>query len=190
MGIPTAYFSKIISGNPVKTDTGTLLRAGNASPSLVNDLSLIENLDAQPKYGSKPALAVSPNSSGNIGTAKIISGGTFVNLEEGRYVAKLINHSIAGTASTFLKSGAADTGLRRPVHKFYGYQRLAITSFNAVTGDATFGANNGVTVLASGIDGTLGKNADHAYGPPGELTFFHNSLNNATNFDYKTSTNP
>lgn len=190
MGIPTAYFSKIISGNPVKTDTGTLLRAGNASPSLVNDLSLIENLDAQPKYGSKPALAESPNSSGNIGTAKIISGGTFVNLEEGRYVAKLINHSIAGTASTFLKSGAADTGGRRPVHKFYGYQRLNITSWNAVTGADTVGANAGATVLASGINGVTGKAADEAYGPPGSLTFHHGALNNSTNFNYKTSTNP
>lgn len=188
MGIPTTYWQKAITGNVVKQDSATMLHAGDSN-SAVNNLSLVENQSVQLQYGAKLGLATSPASSGNIGAIKTISAGPFSNLEAGKYIAKKLTSTIAGQSNTFLRSGAADVGLRAPVHKFYGYQRLNITSWDYVTGEATVGGAAGATVLASGTNGVTGKAADQAYGPPGELVY-RTGKSTPTQDDFKSSTNP
>lgn len=188
--IPSTSWQKAISGNPVKNDTGTILGVNDVSN--VNGLPIIENTtNTGSVYGSKLALAVSPASSGNIGTAKAISGGRFSNLTAGDYIIRGITTTIAGSASTILKSGASDVGGPRGRNAWYGYRRQNITSWNYETGAATKGAGDGDLVLASGINGTTGIRADHAnsYVVPGELTY-QKGANLAVNDDYKVSTNP
>jgi hypothetical protein len=191
MGLPS-YASKCVSGNIIKNDSATVLHTGDGN-STVNNLSLIENLTGQTRYGARTSLAVSPNSSGNLGTRKAVSGGLYSNIEKGNYIGKKYTSTINQSSNTFLRSGAADVaGGRRGKTFFYGYQRLNITSWNAVTGAATEGSAAGVTVLASGLNGVVGGTyADHAnsYGVPAELTYMTKGTT-ATQDDYKASTNP
>lgn len=196
MGIPTTYFTKPLTSNPVKNDSATMLNAGDTNSS-VNNLSLIERNTPQTKYGSKLGLAVSPVASGNIGTAKTISGGRFSNLEEGNYIGKRYTSTIAGTSSSLLRSGAADVaGGKRGKTAYGGERRLHITSWDAVTGAATKGGNAGDLIPASGFDGVTGFRADHANSfsstdlVPGELTFHTGKLANPTNVDYASKTSP
>lgn len=179
-----AYTQAAISGQPTKNKGGTILNAGNASASLINNLSLSTNGYRDGNIGSKIFLAVSPYSSGNLGTTKPISAGVFAQMEKGKYVGMIIGSRIAQTNNTTLQSGAADFAQNRDTRRVAPtYQRLHITSWNASTGAATFGANRGDTTTLS---------ADHAVlhstnAIPGELTY-HTGSANPTNDDYKART--
>lgn len=160
-----------ISGSAKKNNGGTILHAGNVG-TIVNNLSLAENaVDYQ--YGSKVVKAVEVDSSGNLGTVQPLSGHTFAAKNDGFVVRGLTDQNIYGASRTI--SPASDVGLRRPIHRWQGYQRLDITSWDAETGAASFGANNGNTILPSGIDDTTGAGADDAANPtdaiPGELVY-------------------
>lgn len=161
--------AKAISGQPQKNNGSTIVKAGNVASSLmVNDVTLMEQTAAVVEYGSKPVLAVSPTSSGNLGTAKAISGGTFNKANTpGVYIAKKLATTINGSANTVLLSGGSDFGGARGVNSLTTTRRLDEDSWNAVTGDVTKGANAGDLVSFG---------ADHAvlystYDVPGELTY-------------------
>lgn len=191
MGQPT-YITKPLSSNPIKNNTGTVLHAGTVGSNVVDGMTLREVLSAEPFYGWKATAAVSPDSSGNLGTMRPLSSGKFAYQQAGKYVIRKITDTLAGVSKTHIQSGASDFGNRRPIHRFYGYQRLHITDISFYTGAATTGANAGVTVLASGVDGTTGQRADHAANPsdavPGELVYM--TTLTPTQDEYASKTNP
>src|SRR3990167_374415 len=126
-----------ISGQPTKNKGGTILNAGNVNAALANNLSLSTASYRDGNIGSKVFLAVSPYSSGNFGTHKPLSGGVFAQMEKNQYVAMIIGTRIAQTSNTTLASGAADFAQNRDTRRVVAkYQRLHITSWNAVTGAA------------------------------------------------------
>lgn len=196
MGIPTTYFQKAISGNVTDNDGATILHAGDANLS-VNNLSLIEN-NSNPnfRYGARPALATSPTSSGNIGTAKTISGGVFSNLEERNFIGMKYSSTVAGSASNILKSAGTDTGGPRGRNAWMGYRRYGALSWNYVTGAITKGTGSGDLVNSSGISGSVGAYADQANSyssndlVPGELVFHTGALAQPTQVNYASKNNP
>lgn len=183
-----------ISGSPINNNGGKMLHAGNvSSDSPLSNLSLTTNNHIH-EYGSRVIQPSDPNSSGNVGGLKVLSGGVFGKMEEGKYVGLKLGDAgsrIAQTDNTTLKSGAADFGFRRPIHTWQGYQRLDITSWDYVTGAATVGAANGTSVLPSGIDGVTGQFADVSANPtdavPGEFVHMVTGAL-ATREDYKPRT--
>lgn len=179
--------TKVVSAKPVKHNGGTVLNGGNTTS---NTLSLSDNM-----YHQNPTVyeAVSPDSSGNVGTVKALSTGIFGSkMSAGNYVAKgLTGQTLAGAVNYSVYSTCAHHTGRQAINRFKGYQRLDITSWNATTGAATYGVNRGVTVLASGIDGKTGQAADEAANPtaaiPGELTY-HVKGTSSTSVDYSART--
>lgn len=99
----------------------------------------------------------------NIGTQKAVSANAFArNMVAGQFVMMRYGY-IAGSATNFLNSGAADFG-RRSIHYKENRRSYHITSWNYETGAATKGADT---------NDTFGN--DDAARPtraiPGELTF-------------------
>jgi hypothetical protein len=172
-----------ISGQPVRNNGATILNAGNHDGvNITNSLSLSDNAANKYQYGSKVPLSTGEaGSSGNVGTIVPFAGDDFASKPEGFLLRGYTSgQNIMGDADGGI-SAASDVGLRRPVHRFYGYQRLNITSWDYVTGAATVGGNAGVTVLASGLDGVTGQLADDAANPtnavPGEFVYRDGSAN-------------
>jgi hypothetical protein len=176
-----------ISSNPVRNNSATILGAGNVSnTTTTNVLSLADNM----VHDKTTVLeAVQVGSSGNLGTFKPLSAGKFAApMTAGNYIARgLTNQTLAGAISYTVYTACSNTEARQAIMRFKGYQRLHITSWNAVTGAASYGAQRGVTTLASGIDGKTGVLADSAANPtaavPGNLTYMVKGTE-ATNDEY------
>jgi hypothetical protein len=140
---------KAISGNLTKNKGATVLGAGAVDGRVVTNAILLttNNAGAQGQIGSRVFLAVSPASSGNTGTKTAITG-NFAKMVKGQYLIPGYSQQIAGVANTILSTPAADwkrtNGLT--LVQIIKYQRLDITSWNAVTGVATKGVNAGSTV--------------------------------------------
>jgi hypothetical protein len=175
MGVPSRYSGKAISGQPVKNDCSTLLNAGNVNSALANNLTLSENAGNQNLYGSQITVSVSPTSSGNTGIGQAISNGTVNVNQDGNYIAIMLGTKIAGVTTSQLRNSAGATP-RSSVIRYQGYRRYDNQSWNAQTGALTKGANAGVAVLPSGIDGRVGAGADDAQLYPGELTTYPNGI--------------
>lgn len=182
-----------VIGNATKNNGATVLKAGNIDGSNVTyDLTLARNAYTRTVFGGKAQLSSgATGSSGNLGTAQPISAGAFNKMEEGEYVATIIGDRIAQTDNTVLRS-AANAPVRHAIHRWPGYQRLHITSWDYVTGIATEGAYAGLTLLPSGVDGVTGMLTDEAVNPtntkPGELVYLQGGLIPKQD-DYKPRTN-
>lgn len=155
-----------VRSGAVKNNGGTILNAGNSTATTTNNLT-IRNSVYRSVMGSHPFLAVSAESSGNLGTRKINTSGVFGKLTEGQYNVRLLGTTIAGVSTSVLKSGASDWGVRRPIHKLESARRLHITSWNYATGAATYGGSRGASV-SFGNDNA----ARPSLSVPGKLTFF------------------
>lgn len=137
--------TKVISANSIKSNTGTVAGAGTQpSTSTISELD-IGDMNKGATELNKVKMAVSTPSSGNLGTLKVISGGTFQNLTAGNYVYPVICDTIAGQANTAHATPASNQ-ISRPIAFTEGTRRINITSWNAVTGAATYGGNRGDAV--------------------------------------------
>ena len=202
-----ANYQAAVSGNAIKNNGGTVVKAGNVSSTathVTNSQTLMENAvrDGNSRYGTRPALASSPLSSGNIGTYKPLSGGTYAYNPPSKVssssaltvVAKKLSSTISGAAQTQLLSGGADVALRKARHPYQGNRLLDISSWNAVTGAASYGANRGVLMSPSGIDNVTGPNADSTilnatFAIPGELVYMKTGAT-PTQDDYAAKYSP
>lgn len=191
-----APYTTAKSGQPYRNNSGVILRVASGANAPVAPLSELTNTSVVKQYGWNPNIPTGAESSGNLGLQKVFSSRPITwspYVVANNYLALGLPHTIAGTASSILQSASPDRGQPHAVNRFYAYQRLNITSWNAVTGAATKGANNGVTVLASGLNGQTGVKADQ--GPyvndaiPGEFTVITGSVN-PTQLDYAARTNP
>lgn len=179
-------YQKAISGNDYKNDGATVLKAGAASTSVGNPVTNVRTLRDNAiydGYGSKVMLAVSPTSSGTIGTFSALSGGTFARrATAGAYLGIKLTNTINGTANTTLKMGAADFGTKRTPHPLTTCRLLDEDSWDAETGDVTKGGNQGV-LSSFGLDHA----ANSSNAVPGELTVKTGAFL-PTNLDYKPRT--
>lgn len=167
-----SHITKIVNANPYKNDGATVLLGGNAvttgqRPNISYNLTLQTNAyDTQ--YGSHPVLAVSPNSSGNLGTTKILSGGVFGKLTEGNYTIRGLPTTLAGAvSSSVLVSGASDWGVRKPIPKLETTRALGVNSWDYVTGAITKGGTAGDSVSFGNDTAARPTNA-----VPGKLVYF------------------
>lgn len=150
--------AKAISGNPQKNNGATVLRSNTTE---LNDVRFDGLGDGLNQLAPVSGL-----------TQKAISAGTFAYENN---VGLFLGYSdqVAGQSNDAIKL----TGYQPNQDGFRGYQRIDIESINALTGVVTYGENNGVTVPASGLDGTTGVNADHNISVvPGELVYQKGSL--------------
>ena len=159
-----------VKAGAVHNNGSTILNGGNVTSPTTNNLT-IRNSVYKSVYGSHPVLAVQVASSGNLGTLKIKSTGSFGKLTAGEYNVRLLGTTLAGVSTYVLRSGASDWGVRRPIAKLESGRRLHITSWNYATGAATFGGSRGASVSFG---------TDYAARPsmavPGKLTFFTGKL--------------
>lgn len=180
-----------ISGNAVKNDGGTLLHAGAVASSRFANMTLATTTDNSESYGSKVFEAVSPNSSGNVGTFRPLNAGVFGQMEVGQYVAKVLGTRIAQTDNTFLRSGAAETSSRTSLHYARGNRQYDITDWSYTTGAATKGGNEGT--LFTYVNPVGGASVTHEPLPtdavPGELVYMVTGKTPDQD-DYKARTNP
>jgi hypothetical protein len=150
---------KALTGNDQKNNGATFFHANTTE---YNDLRFSER-----GAGSTELAPVSGL------TQAAISGGVFANNSEGIY--RGYTSQIAGQASSVARFTDRKVDIRRG---FRQYERLDVESINALTGVVTYGSNKGDVVLASGIDGTTGVNADHTLSVlPGELVYQKGSIN-------------
>lgn len=149
---------KAISGNPQKNDGATFFNSNSVE---YNDLRFNERGESQDRL-----LPISGY------TQKAISAGDFANNSEG--VTLGYTNLIAGQATSVARITSTKVKVKSG---FRGYERIDVDAINALTGEVTYGANNGVRVLPSGLDGTTGIDADHTISVvPGELVYANGSL--------------
>jgi hypothetical protein len=178
-----APFQAAVSGQPIKRNTGAIVGGGNVPTTrTLKNRSVLQNAN-QLGYGSNAVLAVSPVTSGNLGTYKPVSAATFSRRPvEGEYIMFVLSTKIAGITNYQLRSGGTDVSLFRAIPLKESCRRLNITSWSYTTGDATKGGNAGA--LSS-----FGN--DHAARPtnaiPGELVY-QTGDNNPSQDDYKPRT--
>jgi hypothetical protein len=196
-----------VSGNPFRNNGATIVKAGNV-PSTATRVTKVQNLrdneTKEGKYAGQVSLSTGDAwSSGNLGTAKPLSGGTFqydppANVASSTpvtVIARRVSTTISGASNEALKSGASDTGIREHGHFYRGNRLLGISSWNAVTGAATKTAGReGLLIQPSGIDGTVGKDADDTvqnstYAIPGELVLMQTGKT-PSQLDYAAKYNP
>jgi len=109
--------------------------------------------------------------SGNLGLIAPFGSCPSPYMQAGKYVASLIGTSLAGSGNAGnVLAGMSNTPHQNP-GRFYAYQRVQLTSFDYLTGTATYGTAPG-SVLASGLNGVTGQLADLSVGTIGNyLTF-------------------
>ena len=164
-----------VSGNPYKNNGGTVIKGGNATTTtgspFTSNKSLIDMAVVTP-YGSQIALSSgSTGSSGNVGTFKSLTSGTFAyRMVAGRYIMKRATAFVNGSASTFLTSGASESAERTMNPAVLETGRTlgsgATASFDVFTGTLTKGGNYG---------GSMSWGTDNEARPtnavPGELAY-------------------
>lgn len=162
MGTHNPYSGALVNKSKI-----TLLSSGSTS----TEHEIASLLDATKVEGNlKPTLAVSALSSGNLGTMKALSAGTYAT---DMRPTNLIQY---GTSKTMagVDAGYGYSANRTGSIRWKGYSRIDLQSFDILTGTVTYGAARGTFVPASGIDGQAGFAADHSANPtmliPGELT--------------------
>jgi hypothetical protein len=189
-------YQKAVSDNDYKDNGATVFKAGNAPTStgsnITNSISLLET-SQDTAYGSKVTQAVSPASSGHLGTYSAFT--TFSrDQQSSEWLMRRYATTINGAANTLLHSGASDVGVRmNPSRR--EFQRVlgsgVNTSWNAVTGAITKSSDAGNKVNFTSIDG--GTEIDEAVhitnAVPGELVY-KTSAKLPTQADYKPRYSP
>ena len=180
-----------VGATVAKNDGGTILHAGTIASSRWANLTLATTTDNLNPYGSVVFQAVSPDSSGNIGTFRPLSAGVFGKMEVGQFVAKVLGTRIAQTDNTFLRSGAAETSSRTSLHYGRGNRRYDIVDVSAFSGVVSKGGNEGD--LFTYIDPETGNSQPFEPFPtdsiPGRLVYRTGSKI-PTQDTYKVRTNP
>ncbi len=100
--------TKCISGNiqKLKGNAATIAQAGTVGSTENTGLSLITLAHNNREVGSVVFQAVSAASSGNLGTIRPYTAGTFGYMARGEYVGKVIGKKISGVANLINVSGA------------------------------------------------------------------------------------
>jgi hypothetical protein len=150
------------SGQPVRNNGAVVPRGGaivTGGPVTSAPDTLTQGYTSRGVGGT----TVLSKTGANIGTQKAVTANAFARqMVAGQYVMMRYGY-IAGSATNFLNSGAADFG-RRSIHGKTNRRSYHITSWNYVTGAATKGA-----------DTNDDMGSDHAAIPtraiPGELTY-------------------
>ncbi len=99
--------TKCINANAQKLsgDAATIAAAGNVSGKNSNKSLISLNVGSE-QYGSSVKLAVSANSSGNLGTIKPYGAGVFQSLEKGQYIMMVAGTKISQVATNQFRGGA------------------------------------------------------------------------------------
>lgn len=183
-----AHLGKIISGNAQKNNGTTVLQGGNAVttgrlPNVTSVLTPQTNA-YRTTYGSHNFLPVSPVSSSNLGTTKILSTGNFGKMVSGQYIVRGFPTTLAGSVSSnLLRSGASDFGVRRPIARLESTRVIGITSWDYATGAPTYSGSRGALESFSNDNA-----ARPTFAVPGKLVFFTGKpVPSATNYSAKTS---
>lgn len=158
---------KAISSNAIKNNGATVPRGGaivSGGPVTSAPDNLTQGYTSKGVGGTQ----VISQTGANIGTQKAVTANAFARtMVAGQYVMMRYGY-IAGSATNFLNSGAADFG-RRSIHYKENRRTYHITSWDYETGVATKGASTNDTF-----------NDDHAARPtraiPGELTITDHGL--------------
>ena len=157
--------TKVVSGNVIKDNTGSILNAGNVPSTATTTAVTIRNVIVDQERQNKVFEAVSPSTSGNLGTLQVIDGREFAHFEKGSYIGMIIGTKIAGSGDTSMQGGFSEQ-IKRPIARTESDRRINITSWNAVTGAATYGGNRGASVSFGTDDAARPTRA-----VPGELAF-------------------
>lgn len=185
-----SHLGKCISGNTIKNNGTTILQGGNVTttgrlPNVTSSLTPQTNA-YHPSYGAHVFLAVSPTSSGNVGTTKILSTGYFAQMKRGQYIVRGLPTNLAQitTTNNALVSGASDFGVRRPIARLETTRTNNITAWDYATGVPTYGGSRGASE-SFGNDNA----ARPTMAVPGKLVFFTGKpVPTATAYAAKTST--
>lgn len=182
-----------VSGNAYKNNGGTMKKAGSADVSagqpVTKSRTLMDDAVAI-SYGSKVALSSgSTGSSGNVGTFKALTSGTFAyNMVADRYIMKKRTHYVNGVASTLLTSCASESAER---YRNPSYLESTRTYGSGVS--ATYDIYSGTLTKGGNYGGSSSFGQDHAARPtnavPGELTYKTGKAG-AIQDDYKPRTAP
>ncbi len=99
--------TKCITGNVQKLsgDAATIAAAGAASGKNTSKTLISLNVGSE-QYGSTVMLAVSTESSGNLGTIKPYGDGVFQSWEDGSYIMKIAGTKISQVATNQFRGGA------------------------------------------------------------------------------------
>jgi hypothetical protein len=174
-----------VSGQPTKNNGATILQAGNIDGKNVTNSLLVSQNASTARNGSYAV----ESATANLGTIKAISGGRFANLmRAGQFIVKtLTGQSIAGVSlpgvGVISTSGPVNTP--PALHRWSRYFRLDITSWNYLTGAATFGGGSGNAVFLAAVDGTevnsansqtIDKAANTSMAVPGNLVYLTTGL--------------
>jgi len=159
----------VTSGAPVNNG-GTIKKAGNANTTtgpITVSRTLADDAWRSP-YGSNVTQAVSPGSSGNIGTFSAFTNFNHQNVP-GEYIMRKRTRYVNGSANTLLTSCASDVGIRRSIPKLETTRVLGsgyLTSWDYETGAITKGANAGEVASFGNDDAARPTDAI-----PGELAY-------------------
>lgn len=154
----------VVADTAAKNNAATIINAGTQPTGSENTSITLSNVGKGQNTVNKVFQAVTTASSGNVGTLKVVTG-AFQSFTKGDYVYPLIAGTIAGTASTVLDKPNSNQVVR-PIAFTEGDRRINITSWNAVTGAATYGGNRG-DAMSFGTDDA----ARPTSAVPGELAF-------------------
>ena len=157
--------TKVISGNPIHNNGGSIVKAGTQPTGSKTNSVGFAVLNSGEHQVNKVYQAVSPISSGNIGTSTILSARRFGKQEKGQYIAMIIGNKIANVADTSMQGGASDQ-VRKPIQFTESTRAINITSWDYVTGAATYGANRG-----SGVSFGTDKASHPSGAVPGRLVY-------------------
>lgn len=155
----------VVADTGAKNNHANIINAGTQPTGSDSANLTLSNAGKGASTVNKVTQAVTTASSGNLGTLKVISGGTFQNYTEGDYIYPLIAGTIAGSANTVLDKPNSQQ-INRPIAFTESNRRINITSWNAVTGAATYGGNRG-----DAIDFGTDDAARPTRAVPGELAF-------------------
>lgn len=148
---------------------GTVKKAGNVDTTgpITTSRTLMDDAVVTP-YGAKVSEAVSPSSSGNIGTFSAMTNFAY-EMQAGRYIMKKHSQYVNGIANDILESCGGASKHARAIPKLETTRALGsghLTTWDYETGAISKGANAG-----SEVD--FGN--DHAARPtnavPGELAY-------------------
>jgi len=160
---------KIISGNAQKNNGQTIVNGGNVANTQDTNAVTLATLTTSDVHGG-------PKISSNVGTKKILSGGTFKSSEpmvDGVYIGRGYNNvQIAGTASNLLKGGSDK--VRRPFHTAYKQEALGITDVSMFTGAVTYDSGkqgSGVPFIDPATGTQINSEAFPTDAVPGELVY-------------------
>jgi len=159
-----------VTGSGTGNNGGTIFHSGTVAGDRFNSLDLrtarVKLVPVFNENNSRLGLATRPLGAGN---------GTYNKMTKGRYIVRQLTAGfIGGVANTTLNTAAGAFGFKG-LQKVKTARRLHITSWNAVTGAATKGANAGdaynfIKTTSSSVMTDTGH-SDNPYTSNGKLVF-------------------